>query len=278
MKRGLKHYLVLGLTALALYALYVLIVLIWQQPVPLLLLAYAVIVVVFCFINRTSIRAVRGNYAYVTGNYERARRLLKRVTAAGTKSPTAYIYYSLLLLREDKNYTEALMWLEKAGPHCNNALYERNMLTAMASCHWLGGNHAAAIKILEDMRAQHEYTNAAALTTLGYMYLSTGSFDKAEEATQLAIKDNEAYGAAWDNLGQISYIKGDMEAAKEYFKAALSKTENLADANYHLGLIHEAEGDKDAAKDYFRRAAACTIGLFNTVTEEQAQAKYNEYY
>ena len=278
LKRSPSRYIVLALVAAALYALYAVIVLWQQQPMWVLILVYFAIAAVFCFLNRRNIWAVRGNYAYMVNNHERARRLLKRATDAGTKSPTAYIYYALLLLREDKNYQESLVLLEKAMPYCTNPVYERNLLTAKASCHWLGGDSAAAIDTLEDMRKRHEYSNAGALTTLGYMYLTSGRFDDAMEVTALAIEDNPAYGAAWDNLGQINYKQGDMEAAKENFKLALSKTENLADAHYFLGLIYEAEGDPETAKEHFRRASISTIGIFNTITEEQAQAKYDEYY
>jgi len=269
---------VLALVAVALYALYAVIVLWQQQPIWLLLLVYFVIAATFCFLNRRNIWAVRGNYAYMVGNYERARRLLKRATDADTKSPTAYIYYALLLLRVDKNYQESLVLLDKAVPYCTNPIYERNLLTAKASCHWLGGDSAAAIDALEDMRKRHEYSNAGALTTLGYMYLTAGRIDDAMEVTALAIDDNPSYGAAWDNLGQINYKQGEIETAKENFKLALSKTENLADANYYLGMIYEAEGDSETAKVYFRRASISTIGIFNSITEEQAQAKYDEYY
>ena len=276
--KKLLRYLIIGLIGASMYGLYIVMVPILELPFSLLLLAYFAIVFTAYFLGRKSIWALRGNYYYIIGSHVQARKLLARAVKANTKSPQAYIYYSLILLREDKNSKDALGLLEKARLRCNNVLDERNLLTAISACHWLDGRRDAAIQVLEGLRAQHEYTNAGALATLGFMYLYQGNLDAARELTLLAMEDNPSYGANWDNMGQICYKAGDFAAAKENFRIALEKTENLADANYYLGLILEDEGDTEAAKEYFRRAHISTVGLFNSVTEEETLAKYKQYF
>ena len=278
MNSKFKRYIFIFCIGMGLYGLYALIMQVLGQPLYVLLLAYLFIVVVFYFINRKNMWAVRGNYFYVTGHKARAKPILQKAVAAGTKSPSAYIYLALMAVQEDKDAETAFALLEKAQKLSVSVIDERNALTTLASCHWLNGDAQKGIEVLENMRASHEYTNAGVLTTLGYMYFTQGEFDKAIEISQLAMEDDPNHGAAWDNVGQVYYKQGDMEAAKENFRTALSKRENLADSCYFLALIYENEGNLDEAKEYFRRAAICTISIYNTVTAEQVEEKYKQYH
>jgi len=248
------------------------------QPLWVLLLAYATVIIVFYYFNRASIWAVRGNYFYVMGHKKQARPLLQKAVDLGTKSPSAYIYLALMAVQENRDANEAFALLEKAQKLSVSIMDERNALTTLASCHYLIGDVAKGIEVLEDMRARHEYTSAGVLTTMGYMYFVQGDFDKAIEFSRLSMEDDPAHGAAWDNMGQIHYKQGDMEAAKQNFLTALSKKENLVDSNYYLGLIYEAQGSFDDAKEYFRRANICTVSVYNTVTEAQVEEKFNKYH
>jgi len=278
MRRGAKNYIILILVALALYGIYWLMAAVLGLSLFMILLTYAAIIAVFLHFNRKNSWAMRGNYFYITGNFAAARPFLEKAVAAGSKSPAAHIYLSLLILQDGRDTARAFKLLEDAREHCVTVLDERNLLTTLATCQWLDGQRELAVKTLTDMRQTQEYTNAAALTTLGYMHIAQGDFDAAREVTLAAIKDEENYGAAWDNMGQICYQTGDMAGAKEHFTKAVSIRENLADANFYLGLMAEAEGDADAAKEHFRKAAICTISFYNAVTEEQIQEKYKQYH
>jgi len=274
----IKRYVFLLTAALVLYGMYVGIMIFGGQPFWVLLVAYIAVVSVFYWLNRRSIWALRGNYYYVTGLKARAKPILQKAVAAGTKSPSAYIYLALMAVQEEKDAQTAFDLLEKARQLNNTVIDERNLLTTLASCYWLAGDAAKGIEVLEDMRARHEYTNAGVLTTLGYLYFTQENYDKAIEMSHLAMEDDPNHGAAWDNVGQVHYKQGDMETAKENFRTALSKRENLADSAYLLGLIYETEGDIENAKEYFRRAAICTISIYNSVTTEMVEEKYNQYH
>jgi tetratricopeptide (TPR) repeat protein len=248
------------------------------QPFWVLLLTYVAIIITFYWLNRRSIWALQGNYLYAVGQKERAKLVLQKAVKAGTKSPSAYIYLALMAVQQDKDSQTAFELLERAQALPNTIISERNLLTTLASCHWLTGDVQKGIEVLEDMRANHEYTNAGVLTTLGYMYLVQGEYDKAIELSELAMEDDPSHGAAWDNIGQVRYKQGDMEAAKENFITALSKRENLADSAYYLGMIYEAEGNLEEAKESFRRAAICTISVYNSITAEMVEEKYKQYH
>lgn len=278
MNDRIKRYIFLFLAGVVLYGLYIVIMVVLGQQFWVLLLTYIAIIVTFYWLNRRSIWAVRGNYFYVTGFKARAKPILQKAVAAGTKSPSAYIHLALMAIQEDKDAKKAFELLEKARELSKTVIDRRNALTTLASCHWISGDTQKAIEVLEDMRTDHEYTNAGVLTTLGYLYFAKGDFDKAIEISRLAMEEEPGHGAAWDNVGQVYYKQGDMEAAKENFHTALSKRENLADSAYFLGLIYEAEGNADSAKEYFRRAAISTIAIYNTVTTEMVEEKYNQYY
>ncbi|MCL2573322.1 MAG: tetratricopeptide repeat protein [Defluviitaleaceae bacterium] len=277
-KDMVKRYVFLLLTAVVLYGMYIGIMIFGGQPLYVLLLAYAAVIIVYYWFNRASVWAVRGNYLYVMGQKVRAKLILQKAIDANTKSPSAYIYLALMAVQDDRDSETAFALLEKAKVRANSVIDERNIITTLASCHWLASDTQKAIDVLEEMRTTHEYTNAGVLTTLGYLYFVQENFDKSIELSKLAMEDEPDHGAAWDNIGQVQYKQGDMEAAKESFHTALSKRENLADAAYFLALIYEGEGDKDNAKEYFRRAAISTIGIYNTVTAEQVEKKFQEYH
>jgi len=258
---------------------------VYGLPAYTLLLAYAAIIGTLYFLNRKSIWALTGNYYYITGHQAKARPFLEKAIKTGSiKSPASHIYYALILMKEDKDSVNALASLEKALTICKNPLDERNTLTTMATCHWLANTPQKAIDILENMRKNHEHVNPSALVTLGYIYMRTDDLENALKVTNLALADNENYAAAWDNLGQI-YLKQASDEnendcinkAKEAFIKALSLKESLADSNYYMGILSEKEDDTKQAAEYFRKAAISPFSFFNTISQEQADEKYNQY-
>ena len=89
---------------------------------------------------------------------------------------------------------------------------------------------------------------------------------------------SEAHGPAFDNLGQIAFRQGQYEEAEKYFSRALDMKDTMVDSKYHLGLIYEHWGNLEAAAEYFAAAHQSTITGMNTITREQVDAKYNEYW
>jgi len=278
MTKRIRRNLIVFLGAMAMYGIFIMVIRVWEQPVHILLLIYAVIFVTLYLVNRKNIWAVQGNYFYITGHYARARVLLSRAVGAGVKSPHSHLYYALLLMQEDKDAHEAFKYLNKAMEMSKTVGDERNVAITMATCHWMNGDPQAAIKTLEDIREKHEYVNTSALTSLGFLYLSIGDLDKALEISNLAVEDDGNYAAAWDNLGQIYYKMENFDKARNAFTHALSLKQTLADSNYFMGILSEKDGDEEAAKDYFRMAHISPIAFFNTITQEMADEKYNQYH
>jgi len=278
-KTNIIRSIIITLSALFLYALYVIMITIYSLPVYTLLLTYAAIIIILYFLNRKSIWALRGNYFYITGHHAKARPLLEKAIKTGSiKSPAAYIYYALILIKDDKDAAGALAILEKALTICKTPLDERSTLTTMATCHWLNGEPQKAIGLLENMRKNHEHINSSALVTLGYIYMAENDLENALEVTNLAITNDENYAAAYDNLGQIHLKNNDEDKAQEAFTKALSLKESLADSNYYMGILSEKQNDKTKAAEYFRKASISPISFFNTITQEQADKKYKEYH
>jgi len=276
-RRIARNLIIIGI-GLFLYVMYVVMVGHFGLDVWILLGSYALLGGLAYFLNRKRIWALRGNYLYVTGNTARARVALKKAVDSGVKSTSAYLYYALLLVKEDNNATDAFKYLEKAKEYAKNPVDQRSALITIATCHYMDGNLEAGIKTLEDMRKEHEYTNTSALVTLGYLHLKAGDYEKALEATNSAIEEEGDYASAWDNLGQIYYETGDVDKARNAFEQALRHKSSLADSNYFMGLICEAEGEHEMAKDYFRMASISPFGIFNSITQEMADEKYEEYH
>ncbi|MCL2236453.1 MAG: tetratricopeptide repeat protein [Defluviitaleaceae bacterium] len=271
-----RNLIVIG-SAMGLYGLYVLLILVLGLDFWVILAVYAVVIVTLYIINRKAIMSLRGNYFYLTGNLGRARTILQKAVDSGTKSPASHIYLALILMREDTNANDAFKYLDRAIELSRNPVDKRSATISKATCHWMNKDAKAAIKTLEDMRASQEYTNAPTLVSLGFLYMVDGNLAKALEITNIAIDEEADHAAAWDNLGQIRYREDRIEEAREAFVHALSLKDTLADSNYYMGIITEQDGDFTAAAEYFRKAAISPIGFFNTVTQEQTDAKYEEY-
>ena len=230
----------------------------------------------FLFFFRADIMAVTANSLYVSGKTEKARPLFIKAMNGGTKSPSCYVNFGVILLREGDG-EGSLRCFERALEMNPKPLVKKNIELSIGSAYWLMKEEDRAINHLEEMRIRYEYVNPHVLTTLGFLYILKGNLEKAEELTREAIADDESTHSAWDNLGQIAYLRGDFESAKEGFQKALEIKPTLVDSLFYLGLIFEKEGYPEKAKGYFSEACFCEISGLNTVTREQVDAKFNEY-
>ena len=148
----------------------------------------------------------------------------------------------------------------------------------LAIAYWKMGQLEKGIEVMEKMIEKYEYFTPDFYTTLGYFYIEAGDYEKAQECTDKALVLSEAHGPAFDNLGQIAFRQGQYEEAEKYFSRALDMKDTMVDSKYHLGLIYEHWGNLEAAAEYFAAAHQSTITGMNTITREQVDAKYNEYW
>jgi len=274
----IKRNLIAVFVGVFLYAMYFVMMVYFDLSFWLLLAAYAFVLGIAYFINRKSIWGLRGNFLYASGQRARAKKYLQKAVDADVKSPASYVYLALILVQDDKNATDAFTHLDKALKYARNPQDERYAITTMATCHYMAGDAKAAIKVLEDMRQKHEYTNANSLVMLGYLYFVTEEYDKAIEVSKLALEEEMSNGAAWDNIGQVHFKQENYEEAREAFEKALGLQKTLADSNYFMGIICEMEDELDEAREYFRMAAISPILFFNTITQEMADEKFDKYH
>lgn len=238
---------------------------------------YAVIFIVFLIVYYTTILGFVGNIYFSTGKTAKAEAMFQRAIKGNPKNATIYLNYAILLVRNG-DATPALEYLKKAQSLKPQVLTDKNIMLTMGSCYWVMGEIDKAVEVLESLRNKYDYVNCSVLITLGYMYLIKGDYEKAWELSNKAILDTPESGSAWDNLGQISFRQGDLSQAKESFLKAVQYKENLVDSYYYLGVIAEEEKLEDDAKKYFQKAHSCTITSLNTITKEQVDEKYIQYF
>jgi tetratricopeptide (TPR) repeat protein len=233
-----------------------------------MLAIYLIITVIFMLVYHADCLAILGNIFYHRGRMDKAVPIYQFVIKRNTKSPAAYLYYAMYLMRNGKA-EEAKPLLDMAEHKATGVISIKNIQLTQASCQWLMGDIGKAIEILEKMRERYEYVNARVLSTLGYLYVLQGDMEKGESLTRQALEDSPDSHASWDNLGQIYYRKNDFMNAKENFEKALEYKNDLPDSLYYMGLIARAEGNEAGAKAYFDKALNCNINALNTVTREQ---------
>lgn len=233
--------------------------------------AYLIVSAIVC---HNYVLGMIGNMYYFFRKPDKAKEFYTIAVKRNTRNVKALYNYALDALHEGKA-KEALEVFQRAEKINTKVLFEKLIPLAISSCYWVLGDIDKAISTIEDLQKKFNYINPNTLTTLAYFYLLKRDFEKAEELTNKALKDNEAYAPAWDNLGQIYFTKGDNPKAKEYFEKALEYRESMTESLYYMGLISKAEGDNEKAKEYLEKANNGYISALSTVKREDIEKELN---
>ncbi len=97
---------------------------------------------------------------------------------------------------------------------------------------------------------------AGAQMNIGYAYLKTGEFEKAEAAYRAAVELDPKSAASHYNLAIALKMKDQIEASKAEFQRALDIDPKLAEAHYSLGIADWQLGDLDGAVSQMKAAIA----------------------
>ncbi len=216
-----------------------------------------------------------GNFFYFIRKPDRAKVFYKKAVDMKTRNVKALYNYALDALHEGRA-DEALAIFQRAEKINTKPLFDKLIPLAISSCYWVLGDIDKAIEAIERLMEKYTYINPNTLTTLAYFYMLKNDFDKAEELTNKALKDNGEYAPAWDNLGQIYYLKNDYQKAEEYFKKALSYRETMTESLYYMGLIEKSKGNIAEAKEYLRKAGSGYISALSTVKKEDIDKAMEE--
>lgn len=211
-----------------------------------------------------------GNYCYIRMKPDKAMKYYEKAVKLNTMNIKALYNYGLENLHKNKP-DEALAALDRANKLNTKPLFDKLIPLAQSSCYWLLNDIDKAIEILEELRYNYKYLNPSTYVTLGYFYMLKKDYAKAEEITNLALKDNPQFASAYDNLGQIYYNINDFETAEKYFKQALEIKENTVESLYYLALIEKNKGNNDKALSLLKKADKCYISALNTITKEDVE-------
>ncbi len=91
---------------------------------------------------------------------------------------------------------------------------------------------------------------------LGIGYMDLGELDKAKEAFEQAIANNQQYLIPFHHLGEIACRKGEVEKAKELFEKSLSLHPEYEETYFRLGQVCIALQDHDNAQKSWENALA----------------------
>lgn len=264
------RYMFLGYMMLA----FIILVHLMQLPEWWLIPAFFLYLIVSAIVCHNYVLGMIGNMYYFFRKPDKAKEFYTIAVKRNTRNVKALYNYALDALHEGRA-EEALKIFQRAEKINTKVLFEKLIPLAISSCYWVLGDIDKAISTIEDLQKKFNYINPNTLTTLAYFYLLKRDFEKAEELTNKALKDNEAYAPAWDNLGQIYFTKGDNQKAKEYFEKALEYRESMTESLYYMGLISKAEGDNEKAKEYLEKANNGYISALSTVKREDIEKELN---
>ena len=235
-------------------------------------IVYLLISAVCC---KAYVMGMIGNYFYMTRKPDKAMKYYEKAVKRKTFNVKALYNYGLDMLHQDRPQ-EALKVLERAEKLNTKPLFDKLIPLAISSGYWLLGNVDKAINILETLQKKYKYLNPSTLVTLGYFYLLKEDFDKAEETTKKALKDNPRSASAYDNMGRIYYAKKDFEKAEKCFNKAIEIKENTVESLYYLAKIKKMQNKNNEAKSLLEKAQDCYISGLNTVKREDIEKEIKE--
>lgn len=263
-------YMFLGYMMLA----FIILVHFMQLPEWWLIPALFIYLILSALVCHNYVLGMIGNIYYFFRKPDKAKEFYTIAVKRNTRNVKALYNYALDALHEGRA-EEALKVFQRAEKINTKVLFEKLIPLAVSSCYWVLGDIDKAIATIEDLQKKFNYINPNTLTTLAYFYLLKKDFDKAEELTNSALSDNEAYAPAWDNLGQIYYTKGEIKKAKKYFEKALEYRESMTESLYYMGLISKTEGNISKAKEYFEKANNGYISALSTITRVDIEKELN---
>lgn len=212
------------------------------------------------------------------GKIDLAEKFYKMAIKQKSTTPYALLSYGIILLRRGNTETSLSLFQRASKEKKANILMQKSAITNQALCYWKKGDTDKAIEMILYCVDKFDYINPDTYATLGYLYILKYDYDKAIEYTEMALKDNENHASSLDNMGQIYYNMGELDKAKDYFLKAIYVKSSLVDSQYYIGIIEEAKNNIEEAKKYFEKAYNCEITAFNTVSQEDVDNKYFEYF
>ncbi len=158
----------------------------------------------------------------------------------------------------------------------------------------LGDNKKALEKHLEALSIRQELNDPFLISKsyrrLGFIQLTTGDFDRAEEYFKQALlksdnskTDHHLYnGKNLNDLGRISYKQGNLEQAISYYKQALSAYKKLENSEYRQAIIANnlantllEKGKNEEAKELYQKAIELYRLAYGETSDELAIAYTN---
>jgi tetratricopeptide (TPR) repeat protein len=184
------------------------------------------------------------------GDVDGARKHLHSIQAQSDAQRAQLYMAEEQILREAKQYREALTLLNKALEELAN---NKDLLYARA----LIAEKLDMMDLTErDLRAilKQDADNAQALNALGYTLADRTN--RRQEALQLieralALKPDDPF--ILDSMGWVQYKLGNNEEAIKYLKHALS-IRNDAEISAHLGEVLWVTGDRSQARTVWQKA------------------------
>jgi len=191
---------------------------------------------------------------YHMGDLQAAREHLQSVPTVNDKQKVQLILAEEQILREAKQYHNALKVLNVAMaelPEQNDVRYARALIAEKL--------HMIDLSI-SDLRAilKKEPNNAHALNALGYTLADrTNNLEEAERLISLALKQKPNDPFVLDSMGWVQYRLGNHARAIKLLKQALA-LRNDAEISAHLGEVLWVSGDKSTARSVWENALQTT--------------------
>ncbi len=220
-----------------------------------------------------------GNFCRLSGNYEKAKLLLKDSLASaklmGDISHAAFALNRLGMIAYEEGdfevsaeyYTESLGLFEESNDRSSHARVLNNLGNVRSN----QARYSEAAEMYERALAVRRETGdvlgaAITLNNLGILAYERGNYQKAEELLSESLRireevgDKGGIGICNDNLGNVEYNRGNYERAEEHYNRSYeialetSFDSGLAEALYNKAKNSLELGNISSAEDYLSQS------------------------
>ncbi len=227
-------------------------------------LIWIAIIAVLVFIiikNRSNILSVIAGYKYGMGKTESAFKLYKFASEFGKMNFNHSVRYAYLTLKEghidEANKLFTLISMERLTPQERARLKESHALVA-----WKKGEVEDAIEMLEYV--YESFPNTTVYGSLGYMYIHSGSLERALEFNLEAYDYNSENGIIVDNLA-FTYLRlGDYENAEKYYKELFDMEPKFPEGYFEYGkYLIDVKGEREEGIEFVKKALDCRFSFLS---------------
>ena len=233
----------------------------------LILVIVAVLLLWFCYKNRSFFTYRNGVKEVVGGDPKKGLELLRKASQKGVSpNKEVQVAYAELKYGEVSRAKEKLNLVLLNSKVKQPVKYQARLMLSIIRLQ--EGEVAEAKESLESLY-EKGYRTTNFYATYGYMAILTGDSEYFTKINEEAYQYNRDNSVICDNYGFSLFLSGNPEQAKSVYEELIAKEPKFPEAYYNYACVLEKSGDIMQAKQMLERSLEQEFSGVTTIKQEQ---------